>query len=160
MTAKPSGSRSAARRSKPSARPAVVLDTNLLFLTVRAGFPLEQEVERLFPGARLLVPASVVAELEGLARSLTPGAMAARALAARYEIVPTQARGDDGVIEAAASTGAGVATADRELRRRLGVRGITILTPRDRHRLEVVRARAASVRPPRTRRGASPGGNG
>ncbi len=113
----------------------------MLFLVIRAGFPLEEEVDRLLPGARLLVPACVLGELEGLAKSLTPGAMAARALAERYPVVPTTARGDDGVIEAAIASGAWVATADRELRRRLAIRGISALVPRDRHRLEVVHGR-------------------
>jgi rRNA-processing protein FCF1 len=128
---------------------------------IRSGFPLEEEVDRVLPGGRLLIPASVVAELEGLAKSLTPGAMAARALADRYPVVPTTERGDDGVIEAATAAHAWVATADRELRRRLAIRGITALVPRDRHRLEVVVGRAP---PPRRAshapRRASASGNG
>ncbi len=111
---------------------------------IRAGFPLEEEVDRLLPGARLYLPESVVAELDGLSKSLTPGAMAARALAVRYTVVPTREWGDEGVIEAAVGTRAAVATADRELQRRLALRGITTLVPRDRHRLEVVRGQAAS----------------
>ncbi|MCI4365850.1 MAG: hypothetical protein L3K10_07335 [Thermoplasmata archaeon] len=127
----------------------------MLFLVVRSAFPLEEEVGRIHPGARLLVPTSVLAELDGLAKSLTPGAMAARALADRYQIVPTTERGDDAILEAADGTGAWVATADRELRRRLAIRGITALIPRDRHRLERVyprRARGpAGVSPVRSR---------
>ncbi len=120
----------------------MVLDTNILFLVVRSGFPLEAEVDRLLPGARLLVPASVVGELDGLAKSLIPGAMAALALSDRFTVLVTRERGDDGVIEAAIAAHAGVVTADRELRRRLAIRGITALVPRDRHRLEVVPGRA------------------
>jgi rRNA-processing protein FCF1 len=133
----------------------------VLFLVVRSGFPLEEEVDRVLPGARLLIPSSVVAELDGLARSLTPGAMAARALSAKYSVVPTADRGDDGVIEAATSARAWVATADRELRRRLAIRGITAMVPRDRHRLEVVPGRLPPpARARRTARAASVGGNG
>jgi len=139
----------------------VVVDTNVLFLVVRSGFPLEDEVDRLLPGARLMVPGSVVAELDGLAKSLTPGAMAARALSDRYSVVGTSERGDDGVIEAATRAHAWVATADRELRRRLAIRGITALVPRDRHRLEVVPGRAPSpTRARRAPRAPPPGGNG
>ncbi|MCI4373081.1 MAG: hypothetical protein L3K02_05505 [Thermoplasmata archaeon] len=138
-----------------------MLDTNILFLVVRAGFPLEEEVDRLLPGARLMLPESVASELDGLARSLTPGAMAAQALAGRYERVPTQARGDDGVIEAALACRASVVTADRELRRRLAVRGITALVPRDRHRLEIAPGRPpTSSRARRSERSMPPGGNG
>lgn len=128
---------------------------------IRVGFPLEEEVARLLPGAPLLIPASVVGELDGLAKSLTQGALAARALAERYRVVPTQTRGDEGIIEAAVRSGAWVATADRELRRRLVLRGITTLVPRDRHRLEVVRGRPpppTGVR--RARERVRPGGNG
>jgi rRNA-processing protein FCF1 len=133
----------------------------VLFLVVRAGFPLEEEVGRALPGARLLIPASVLAELEGLAKSLTPGAMTARAISERYPVVPTRLRGDDGVIEAAISQQAWVATSDRELRRRLAIRGITALVPRDRHRLEVVPGRRAlPPRPARSPRTPAVGGNG
>jgi rRNA-processing protein FCF1 len=139
----------------------VVVDTNILFLVIRAGFPLEAEVDRVLPGSELLVPESVVAELEGLAKSLIPGAMAAQALAERCTVVPTRTRGDDGVIEAAVTTQSWVATADRELRRRLTLRGVTSLVPRDRHRLEVVHGRPAPPRKlGRSRRTVPPSGNG
>jgi rRNA-processing protein FCF1 len=129
-------------RSVPARhRPFVVLDANALFLVVRTGFPVESEVDRLQPGAELLVPSSVLGELERLARGLTPGAAAARAVASKYRTWPTEARGDDGVLDVAQATRAWVVTADRELRRRLRVRGMTALVPRDRHRLEVVRGR-------------------
>ncbi len=131
----------------------MVLDTNILFLVVRSGFPLEEEVDRLLPGAHLLVPASVIGELDGLAKSLTPGAMAARALSDRFTVLLTREHGDDGVIEAAIAAHAAVVTADRELRRRLAVRGIMALVPRDRHRLEVVPGRT----PPPSRSRRSPG---
>jgi rRNA-processing protein FCF1 len=137
------------------------VDTNVLFLVVRAGFPLEEEVDRLLPGAPILVPASVLAELEGLAKSLTPGAVASRALAERYPVVPTNRRGDDGVLEAALAVHGAVATADRELRRRLALRGITTLVPRDRHRLEAIPGRPPPTgRAPPKRRAVRPGGNG
>jgi len=155
-TGKPSASPSAVPRTDLPGRPGVILDTNILFLVIRAGFPLEEEVDRLMPGARLLLPASVAAELDGLAKSLTPGAMAARALAERYPIVPTRAGGDEGVMEAALAARAGVATADRELRRRLAQRGIAALVPRDRHRLELVVGRPPPARGVAPARRASP----
>jgi rRNA-processing protein FCF1 len=133
----------------------------VLFLVIRTGFPLEQELGRLAPGARLLLPGSVVGELDGLAKSLTPGAAAARALADRFSLVPTRAGGDEGIIEAALRTRAWVATADRELQRRLASQGITVVIPRDRHRLEVVPGRPPSpAGQSRKRRGVPNGGNG
>jgi rRNA-processing protein FCF1 len=120
-----------------------VLDTNALFLPVRSGFPLEKEVERLVPGATLVVPASVQRELESLVAAGTPEARAARELARRFRAVPSTGDGDDGVVAAAERTAATVVTADRELQRRLLAHGISVLLPRDRHRLELTRGRPA-----------------
>jgi hypothetical protein len=46
-------------------------------------------------------------------------------------------RGDSGVLAAVAGTGAVVATADRAFQARLRARGLAILAPRDRSRLEL-----------------------
>ncbi|HTW77130.1 MAG TPA: twitching motility protein PilT [Thermoplasmata archaeon] len=124
----------------------MVLDTNALFLPVRRGFPLEAEIHRVVPGARLIVPSSARDELDRLATSGTRGAIAAREIAARYAVEPTDRPGDDGVLDVAGRLGAIVVTADRALQRRLVAAGIPILVPRDRHRLE-----------PRAGRGPSPG---
>jgi uncharacterized protein len=114
----------------------VVLDTNALFLPVRVGFPMEREVRRLVPGARIVVPESVRRELDRLAARATPGARAARELADRFSSCPTAAEGDDGILEVATREGALVVTADRELQLRLRQRGIAVLVPRDHHKLE------------------------
>jgi rRNA-processing protein FCF1 len=113
----------------------VLLDTNALFLPVRVGFPLEEEVLRWVPGARLEVPASVLRELGRLVARRTRGAGAARTLAERYEVVPTRREGDDGVVDAAVRERAWVVTADRALRARLNALGVAVLVPQDRHRL-------------------------
>ncbi|MGA8664665.1 MAG: hypothetical protein WB809_06350 [Thermoplasmata archaeon] len=118
------------------------MDANALFLAVRSRFPLEEEVGRCRPGAILAVPTSVLGELDRLARSLTPGAVAARALAERYERVETTIRGDGGVLDAAERRGAWVVTADRDLQKRLVAHHVTVLRPRDQHRLEVVEGQA------------------
>jgi rRNA-processing protein FCF1 len=117
-----------------------VLDTNALFLPIRAGFPLESEVARLVPGARVVVPASSIRELERLAARGTPGGAGARALAERFGEVPSEGDGDDGVLEAAVREGAILLTADRELQARARAAGLSVLAPRDRHRLELRRA--------------------
>jgi rRNA-processing protein FCF1 len=114
----------------------VLLDTNVLFLPVRSGFPLEAEVERHRPGAILGVPTSVLGELDRLAERATPGASAARALAGHFRAVPAPGGGDEAVLRVAVRTGAWVVTADRALRIRLTARGVGVLCPRDRHRLE------------------------
>ncbi|HLM92082.1 MAG TPA: hypothetical protein VK424_08595 [Thermoplasmata archaeon] len=155
-TGKSSGSPSESDRPHPSGRPRVLVDTNALFLVIRSRFPLDEEVGRHRPGAVLAVPSSVLGELDRLARSLTPGAVAARALADRYERIETRVRGDGGVLDVAQRRGAWVVTADRAFQRRLVAHHITVLRPRDQHRLEVVEGRPAPrVRPtpqPRPRR--------
>jgi rRNA-processing protein FCF1 len=129
----------------------VLLDTNVLFLPVRAGFPLEAEVERHHPGAVLGVPTSVLGELDRLVERATPGAAAARALAGHFRAVPSHGGGDEAVLRAAVRTRAWVVTADRALRVRLNARGVRVLSPRDRHRLEPYSPRPASTPPVRHR---------
>jgi uncharacterized protein len=115
----------------------VLLDTNALFLPVRTGFPLLPEIDRLLPGARVLVPASTVRELDRLVAREIPGAVPARELADRFVVTRTLAEGDDAVVEVAIREAATVVTADRELQARLRARGVGVLVPRDRHRLEL-----------------------
>ncbi|MGI0130698.1 MAG: hypothetical protein ACREDE_00540 [Thermoplasmata archaeon] len=119
----------------------MLLDTNALFLPIRTGFPLELEIARTVPGARVVVAASGLRELDRLVDRATPGASGARALASRFAVAPTRAEGDDAVLAVALRERAIVVTADRALQLRLRARGISVLAPRDRHRLE--------LRPPR-----------
>ena len=120
----------------------MLLDTNALLLPVRLRFPLESEVHRLCPGATLAVPSSVVDELGKLAEEEVPGARVASELSRRYPVVPVKARGDQGVVEAARRRRSWVVTADRALSARLRQFGVSVLVPRDRHRLELHPGRA------------------
>jgi rRNA-processing protein FCF1 len=121
----------------------VVLDTNVLLLAAHRGFPFEAEVSRLVPGARIVVPSSALRELDALVARRTAGSVVARELAKRYEVEATPRSRDDGVVDVATRTRGVVATADQELQRRLTERGIGVLVPRDRVRLEL---RPAAVR--------------
>ncbi len=67
------------------------------------------------------------------------GARPARDLARTFRELPGPGRGDEGIVRAAVATSGWVATADRELARRLVARRITVLAPRDRARLELHR---------------------
>jgi rRNA-processing protein FCF1 len=124
-------------------RPLVLLDTNALFLPVRTRFPLEAEVDRLCPGAFIAVPESVLGELDRLILRDTPGAAAARALGAKYRRLSSAGTGDDAVVRAAVQYRAWVVTSDRALRERLSREGVTVLSPRDRHRLQIHAAQRA-----------------
>jgi len=84
------------------------------------------------------VPSSVRDELDRLVADGTPQATAARTMAERFPVVRARGRGDAAVLEAAVRRGAWVVTADRALAARLVAVGVTVLVPRDRHRLERV----------------------
>lgn len=129
----------------------MLLDTNILFLPVRNGFPLEAELARLAPGAVPTVPTAVLDELERLVLRATPDAAAALAFARRFPRVSVAGRGDDALVRAAAGQRFRVATGDRELRDRLLGMGVEVFAPRDRHRLELHRPRTVlrSRRPAR-----------
>jgi rRNA-processing protein FCF1 len=137
----------------------VLLDTNALFLPIRTGFPLEAEIARLVPGARVVLASSGRRELDRLAARATPGAAGARALAAKFASVPAAAEGDAGVIEAAVRERAIVLTADRALQDLLRSRGLAVLAPRDRHRLELRRARRSRAPRPGIARRSTSGGS-
>jgi rRNA-processing protein FCF1 len=113
----------------------VLLDTNVLFLPGRNGFPLAPEIERLCPGARMVVATATLRELDRLARRGVRGTEVARALAARLAAVPASAEGDDGIVEVAVRDHSIVVTADRALQVRLRRLGVAVIAPRDRHRL-------------------------
>jgi rRNA-processing protein FCF1 len=111
-------------------------------LPVRTRFPLVTEVGRIRPGARLLVLSSVLSELDRLGARGVPGARAAAAFAKTFPVVPTGSRGDPAIVEEAVRRHAWVVTADRALAERLRRAGVSVLVPRDRHRLELHRARS------------------
>ncbi len=124
------------------------LDANALLLPVRTLFPLESEVGRINPGARLVVPSSVIDELDRLVARGVPGARGASALAQKFPVAPVEGRGDAAILKAAVRNGAWVVTADRALAERLRSEGVTVLVPRDRHRLELHRGRSPTPSPP------------
>jgi rRNA-processing protein FCF1 len=129
----------------------VLLDVNALLLPARTRFPLESEVDRLRPGATLVVPSSVLGELDRLVLQGVPGARTAAAFGRRFSRLPSVGRGDSAIVEAAVRYRAWVVTADQELGERLRRRGINVLVPRDRNRLELHRAEASPTlraRPP------------
>jgi len=115
---------------------------NALLLPARTRFPLVAEIDRLRPGARIVVPESVIGELDGLVGRGVPGARIAAELGRRFPRLPSIGRGDAAILEAAVRYRAWVVTADRELAERLRHLGVSVLVPRDRHRLELHRGRA------------------
>ncbi|MGB6500915.1 MAG: PIN domain-containing protein [Thermoplasmata archaeon] len=115
----------------------MLLDTNALLLPFRTGLDLLSEVERWAPGADLVVPSSVLDELDRLVERGVVHAIPARVQARRFRTRETTQRGDAAVLSTALAEGAWVVTADRALARRLTEHGIGVLVPRDRTRLEL-----------------------
>ncbi len=113
------------------------MDANALLLAVRVRFPLADEAERIHPGSALRVPSSVLEELDSLVERDVQGARAAAAFARTLPILRVEGRGDDAILEYAAQHDVRVLTADRALGKRLRERGVDVLAPRDRHRLEL-----------------------
>ncbi|HZY71253.1 MAG TPA: hypothetical protein VFF67_09805 [Thermoplasmata archaeon] len=124
------------------------MDANALFLPFTASVALVPEIERLVPNARVVVPSSVIEELQLLRERDTPNAKAAIELSRAFDTVANDGRGDVAILRLAQSAGAAVVTADAELGRTLREAGIDTIVPRDRARLELRRgSRRRSNRP-------------
>ncbi len=106
-----------------------------MLLCARSTFPLEAEVERTVGSAEIVVPRSVLRELDALVARGVPDAGLARSLADRYSRVDHPGSGDDSILALALACDAVVVTADRDLSERLLDSGRDVLTPRDRDRL-------------------------
>ena len=102
----------------------VVLDTNALLMPFEMKMTLTLSVERLLGEVEFVVPGPLIGELKPLDNKY---ASAALQLARKYEIVPTEATGDNSVIELALQRNAFVLTNDKVLRGRLRKLGISLI---------------------------------
>lgn len=112
----------------------VVLDANALVMPFQFPVNLDAELERLLGTYEIVLPTSVVRELEGLARTDRKARGAAR-LASRYPTIETEAAGDEAVIEAAERLDAVVVTNDDRLLAKLRQRGVPRIRLRSRSHL-------------------------
>ena len=102
----------------------VVLDTNALLMPFEMRMNLDLSVQNLLGEVDFLVPGPLIGELKHLENKY---ANAALQLARKYEIVPTEATGDNSVIELALMRNAFVLTNDKILRGRLRKLGISLI---------------------------------
>ncbi|MFB6235502.1 MAG: PIN domain-containing protein [Halopenitus sp.] len=127
--------------------PIVALDASALMAPVETGLRLFEELDRLLPDHRAVVPDAVVAELERLQDGAGEAATAASVgadLASRVDTVET-AEGDaaephaDDAIVALAEAGEVdyVVTNDRPLRNRVLARGVPVIGLRGRNALGI-----------------------
>ncbi len=125
---------------------AVILDSNFLFIPLRFGVDIFEELHRLLGEPLLcLVPEPVVGELRLLRLDAKPSFRKeidfAMGLVERCEVLDEdRAMGetvDDFILRIAMRTGHPVATNDSELRRRLREAGVTVIYLRQRAFLEI-----------------------
>lgn len=108
----------------------VVVDANALMMQFQYHLDLETELQRVMPAAfEVLVPSTVVDELEALTEDSggkeAEEARLAIELAETFEVVDVDGKGDEAIIEFAASLDdAVVVTNDKLLRARLRAKGI------------------------------------
>ena len=127
----------------------VLLDANALMVPGQFGVDVFGELERL--GYRsFLVPRPVLRELVALAKlaGSRRDRIAARiglALAEGCEIVEASGEADDCLVDLALETGSAVFTNDKELKKKLSTRGVTVIHLRQRRRLEIASGRSSDV---------------
>jgi len=125
---------------------AVILDSNFLFIPLRFGVDIFEELRRLLGGpVRCIVPSPVIEELRLLRRGAKPKLGKeidfALELADRCEIVGARVEADktvdDAIVRIARLWRCPVATNDADLRRRLRSVGVPVIYLRQRTFLEV-----------------------
>ncbi len=121
---------------------AVVLDTNALMLPYQFGINIEKELSRLLGVCRIIVPRTVVEEMEKLAEQGGEVGRAAKLglsiIKKRgFRLMETESKGDDGVLETALKMDAAIVTNDKELKRRAKELKLPIIYLRGENKLEM-----------------------
>jgi rRNA-processing protein FCF1 len=127
----------------------VLLDTNALMVPGQFGVDVFGELERL-GYRRFLVLRPILSELVALAsladsRRDRTAARIGLALAEGCEIVEASGDADDCLVDLALETGSAVFTNDKELKKKLSTRGVTVIHLRQRRRLEIASGRSSDV---------------
>lgn len=105
----------------------VILDANALLAPFQFGIHLERELDRLLGSYEIVVPASVIRELEKLDN---PHTKAALSLAGRYTIGENKGVGDAVIVALAIKLNAYVVTNDRPLGKFLRKKGLGVISMR------------------------------
>ncbi|MCW4036279.1 MAG: hypothetical protein NWE75_03720 [Candidatus Bathyarchaeota archaeon] len=133
-------------RLNPTEGSSVILDSNFLFIPLRFGVDIFEELQRLLGSPlRYVVPEPIINELKALRSEARPSLRKeidfALDLIDRCEIVEVSLEPDetvdDFVLRMALETGHPVATNDAELRRRLKEAGIPVIYLRQRAYLDM-----------------------
>ncbi len=120
----------------------VVLDTNALLMPYQFDINIERELNRLLGVCRIIVPRSVVEEVEKLAeKGGEVGRAAQLALSIikkkNFRVIETDMKGDDGVIETAIKMEAAILTNDKELKKKAKEMRLCVIYLREGEKLEM-----------------------
>ncbi|KAA0001104.1 MAG: twitching motility protein PilT [Thermoplasmata archaeon] len=118
----------------------VILDTNALMIPYQSGINIEKEITRLLGICRIIVPSSVVEEIEQLANEDGGTGRAAKLglsiIKKRgFRLMETENKGDEGVIETALKMEGAIVTNDKELQKRAKELKLPIIYPKGENRL-------------------------
>ena len=121
---------------------AVVLDTNALMMPYQFGINIEKELNRLLGICRIIVPRTVVEEMEKLAEGGGEVGRAAKLglsiIRKRgFRLVETENKGDEGVLETAIKMDAAILTNDKELKKKAKELRLPIIYLREGCKLEM-----------------------
>ncbi len=121
---------------------AVVLDTNALMMPYQFGINIEKELNRLLGICRIIIPRTVVEEMERLAEEEGEVGRAAKLGLSiikkkGFRLVETENKGDDGVIETALKMDAAIVTNDKELKKKAKKYNLPVIYLRGGNRLEI-----------------------
>jgi len=119
---------------------AVVLDTNALMMPYQFGINIEKELNKLLGICRIIIPRTVVEEMEKIAEG---GGEAGRAAKLGlsiikkkgFRLVETESKGDDGVLETAVKMDAAIVTNDKELKKKAKQMNLPVIYLREGCRL-------------------------
>lgn len=117
----------------------VILDANALLMPFQFNINLDSELTRLLGSYQIIVPTSVLDELNRLAGSGDPPAFIkpALSLARKYHKEPVSGLGDEAIFTLACKHKAVVVTNDKVLRNRLRSNGLRTISLRGRTHLVI-----------------------
>lgn len=121
---------------------AVVLDTNALMMPYQFGINIEKEINRLLGICRIIVPHTVIEEMERLAeRGGETGRAAQLGLSIirkkGFRLMETENKGDDGILETAIKIEGAVVTNDKGLKERAKELQLPVIYMRGGSKLEI-----------------------
>jgi rRNA-processing protein FCF1 len=118
-------------------RIVVILDTNMLLVPFQFSINLDKSIHDLLGTVEVVVPSSVLLELEGLAQENSKAKSAIK-FAKKYNVVEVKEKGDRGIMEAIhkfEDRKVYIATQDRNLCRKIRKMGYEVIILREGQRL-------------------------